>query len=178
MIRTGSSPSSSRASAAWSDQPCRAPLGSEQVRQLSGCFVAERHKISGLTPRGRFFGAPGRHHLADDGWQHSRRVFPADQVKALERLVDEVERVSGVGEHPLGLGREQDISEHRRRKTGCNRRKQGALGRLAMANVVQRCSQRLSAAGSGRLPSGARSRRGASPSQSAATRRAPWNRAR
>ena len=38
--------------------------------------------------------------------------------------------------------------------------------------------QRLSAGGSGRLPKGARLRRGASPSHSAATRRAPWNRAR
>jgi hypothetical protein len=34
-------------------------------------------------------------------------VLPADQVEALERLVDEVERVPGVGESPLGLGGEQ-----------------------------------------------------------------------
>src|SRR5262249_13478323 len=38
--------------------------------------------------------------------------------------------------------------------------------------------ERLSSAGSGRLAGGALPRRGASPSQSAATRRAPWNRAR
>ena len=44
--------------------------------------------------------------------------------------------------------------------------------------VVQRRSQRLSVARSGRLASAARRRRGASPSQSAATRRAPWNKAR
>ena len=44
--------------------------------------------------------------------------------------------------------------------------------------VVQRRSQRLRVARSGRLASGARRRRGASPSQSAATRRAPWNKAR
>ena len=43
---------------------------------------------------------------------------------------------------------------------------------------VQRRNQRLSAAGSGRLASGTRSRRGAAPSQSSATRRAPLNRAR
>jgi hypothetical protein len=36
----------------------------------------------------------------------------------------------------------------------------------------------LNAAGSGLLASGARPRRGASPSQSAATRRAPWKSAR
>ncbi len=43
--------------------------------------------------------------------------------------------------------------------------------------VVQRRSQRLSVARSGRLASAARRRRGACPSQSAATRRAPWNKA-
>ena len=49
-------------------------------------------------------------------------MLPTDKVEALERLVDEVDRMSGVGERSLGL-------------------------------------------------------RGASPSQSAGTRRAPWNRA-
>ncbi|MFZ0459351.1 MAG: hypothetical protein WAM17_13075 [Rhodoplanes sp.] len=39
-------------------------------------------------------------------------MFPADQVKALECLVDEVERVSGVGERPLGLGGKQGIGEN------------------------------------------------------------------
>ena len=98
------------------------PAGSEQVRQLAGCFLAERNKVNGLAPRGRFFGSTGRHHLSDDGRQHGRRVLPADQVKALERLVDEVERVSRVGEYPLGLSREQNIGEHGRRETGRNRR--------------------------------------------------------
>jgi hypothetical protein len=62
-------------------------------------------------------------------------VLPADKVEALERLVDEVERVSRVGEYPLGLGRKQGICEHSRRNIGRNRRKQGALGRLAMAHL-------------------------------------------
>src|SRR5262245_7425534 len=108
--------------------------GSEHVGQLASCFLTERHKISGLAPRSRFFGAAGCHHLSDDGRQYSRRMFPANQVKALERLVDEVERVSGVGEYPFSLSREQDVSEHGRRETGCNRRKHGALGRIAMTN--------------------------------------------
>ena len=112
-----------------------AAAGSEQFRQLAGCFLTQRNKINGLAPGGRFLGATGRHHLADDSRQQSRRVLPADQVEALERLVDEVERVSGVGERPLGLGREQGIGEHSRRDTGRNRREQGALGRLAMAHV-------------------------------------------
>ena len=109
--------------------------GGEQLRQLIGCFIAERNKINRLAPGGRFLGATGRHHLTDDGRQHSRRVLPADQVEALERLVDEVERMSGIGERPLGLGREQGIGEHGRRETGRNRREQSALGRLAMAHV-------------------------------------------
>jgi hypothetical protein len=38
-------------------------------------------------------------------------MLPSDQVEALERLVDEVERVSVVGEGPLGLGGEQGVGE-------------------------------------------------------------------
>src|SRR5207253_10480530 len=124
------------------------------------------------------FGAAGRYHLTDDSRQQSRRVLPADQIKALERLVDEVERVP--------------VSAKARSVSAANRASASSAGEkpaaIAVSRVrpaasrwrtfVQRRSQRLSAAGSGRLPSGARSRRGASPSQSAATRRAPWNRAR
>ena len=62
-------------------------------------------------------------------------MLPADQVEALERLVDEVERVPGIGESPLGLGGEQGISEFSRGEAGRNRREQGTLGRLAMAHV-------------------------------------------
>ena len=93
-----------------------AAAGSEQFRQLAGCLLTQRNKINGLAPSGRFLGATGCHHLADHGRQHCRRVLPADQVEALERLVDEVERVSGVGECPLGLGREQGIGERSRRE--------------------------------------------------------------
>src|SRR5689334_12717993 len=113
--------------------PC--PAGSEQARQLAGCFIAKRHKINGLPPRGRFFGATRCHHLTDYGRQHNCCMLPADQVETLERLVDEVERVSGVAEHPLGLSRKQDIGEHGWRKTRGNCREQGPLGGLAMTNV-------------------------------------------
>ena len=85
-------------------------------------------------------------------------MLPPDQFEAFERFVDEVERVSAIGERPLCLGREQGVGESGRRKTGADPREQGALGRFAMA---QRLSQRFRIAGSGRLPSGARSRRGA-----------------
>jgi len=111
-----------------------------RVRQRTGprvrwCFLTQRNKVNGLAPGRRFLGATGRYHLTDDSRQQSRRVLPADQVEALECLVDEVERVPGVGERPLGLGRKQGIGQHSRRGTGRNRREQSALGRLAMAHV-------------------------------------------
>src|SRR6516165_8490997 len=77
----------------------------ELLRQLAGCFVAQRDQINGLAPSDRFLGAAGRHHLTDYSRQHSRSVLPADQIEALERLIDEVERVPGVGECPFGRGR-------------------------------------------------------------------------
>ena len=95
-----------------------AAAGSEQFGQLAGCFLTQRNKINRLAPGGRFLGATGRRHLADDRRQQRGRMLPADQVQALESLVDEVERVSGVGERPLGLGREQDIGQYSWRETG------------------------------------------------------------
>jgi hypothetical protein len=74
-----------------------------------------------------------RYHLTDDSRQQSRRVLPADQIEALECLVDEVERVPGVGERALGFGGEQGISEFSRGEAGRNRREKGTLGGLAMA---------------------------------------------
>ena len=79
---------------------------SEQFGQLAGCFVAQRNKINRLAPSGRFVGATRRDHLAYDSRQQNRRMFPADQVQALERLIDKVERMSRVGKHSLGLGRD------------------------------------------------------------------------
>ena len=109
--------------------------GSEELRQFAGRLLTQRNKIDGLAPGGRFLGAMGRDHLTDDSRQQSGRVLPADQVEALEGLVDEVERVPGVGERPLGRGGEQGIGEFSRGEAGRNCREQGALGRLAMAHV-------------------------------------------
>src|SRR5262249_33725014 len=64
--------------------------GGEKIGQLTGRFLTEPHKINGLAPLGRFFGATCCHHLTDDGRQHRRCVLPADKVETLERLVDEV----------------------------------------------------------------------------------------
>jgi hypothetical protein len=113
----------------------RAAVCREQLRHLPGRFVAERDKIDRLAPFGRFLCAARRHHLADDAWQQRGRMLPADQVQAFERLVDEVERVSNVGERPFGLGREQGVGEHGGRKARSDPLEQGALGRLAVANL-------------------------------------------
>jgi hypothetical protein len=84
----------------------RAVACREQLLHLAGHFVAKHDKIYRLAPFGRFLDTPGRRHLADDGWQHRGSMPPADNVQALERLVDEVERVPAVGEGPLGHGGE------------------------------------------------------------------------
>ena len=107
----------------------------EQFRQLVGRFLTQRNEINRLAPGGRFLGATSRYHLADDRRQHNRRMVPANQVETLERLVDEVERVSGFGKRPLGCSRKQCIGEPSRRDTPRNRREQRPLGRLAMAHV-------------------------------------------
>ena len=88
--------------------------GRENLGHFAGCCVTQRDRIDGLAPGCRFLGATGGHHLSDDGRQRSGRVLPADQIEALKRLVDEVERMAGVGESPLGSGRPQGIGEHRR----------------------------------------------------------------
>ena len=85
--------------------PGCAAASAEQVRQLADCFVAQGNKINRLAPSGELVGATGRNHLADHGREQGRRVLPAYQVKALECLVDEIERVSGIGKRPLRLGR-------------------------------------------------------------------------
>ena len=89
----------------------RAAVCRKKLRKLPGRFLAKRDKIDRLAPLGRFLGAARRHHLADDCRQQRGSMLPADQVEALERLVDEIERVSVVGEGPLGLGGEQGVGE-------------------------------------------------------------------
>jgi hypothetical protein len=97
-----------------------AAASNEQFRQLAGCFVAQGNKINGLAPGGRLLCATGSHHLADDSREQSGRVLPADQVKALELLADEIERVPSVGERSLSFGREQGIGQYTLRGTGRN----------------------------------------------------------
>ena len=107
----------------------------EQFRQLLGRFLTQRNKIHRVAPGGRFLCATRRHHLTNDSRQHSLRALPTDQVEALERLIDEVECVAGVGISAFGRGREQPFCEHGWRGPGRDRSEQGALSGLAMAHV-------------------------------------------
>ncbi len=61
-------------------------------------------------------------------------MLPADQVEALESLVDEIEPMPVVRKGPVGLGRKQHTGEGRCRRVGGDGREHGALGTLAMAN--------------------------------------------
>ena len=64
-----------------------------------------------MTPRGRFLSAACGHHLAHHGRQHVASLLPADEIEALEGLVDEVERMSAAGKGAIGLGVEQEVGE-------------------------------------------------------------------
>jgi len=79
--------------------------------QLRRRRLAYDDKILRLTPSGRFLGATCGHHLAHHGRQHVASLLPADEIQALEGLVDEVERVSVVGKGAIRHSREQEVSE-------------------------------------------------------------------
>ena len=87
-----------------------------------------------MAPRRRFVCSSRRHHLADHARQHGSGVLPADQVEALASLVDEVERVSAVGEDAVRRRREQQARERGRRGAVRDGGEQRALGGFAMAH--------------------------------------------
>jgi hypothetical protein len=70
--------------------------------------------LDGLAPS-RPFLSPSCRHLADYARQHIGRVLPADEVETLERLVDEIERVSTIGVGPVRLSRKEKLRECSRR---------------------------------------------------------------
>ena len=57
-------------------------------------------------------------------------MLPADQVEAFASLVDEVEQMPAIGIDAIRRGRDQKVGQGRRRRSGGNRREEGALGRL------------------------------------------------
>src|SRR5262249_5917105 len=113
----------------------RATTCNEQFRYLADRFLAQRDQIEWLAPGSGLLGSASGHHVADHRWQHSRRVLPADQIEAFERLVDKIKRVPGVRIRALGYGREQGVREHSLRDAGGYRGEHRTLGCFAMAHA-------------------------------------------
>src|SRR5215208_1107931 len=61
-------------------------------------------------------------------------MLPTDEVEAFASLVDEVDRMSAIGEGPVRRGREQEVGERSRRGTVRDGGEQGAFGGFAMAH--------------------------------------------
>ncbi len=87
-----------------------------------------------MAPSCRFLCSSRRYHLTDDARQHGSGVLPAYQVEALASLVDEVERMSAVGEGAVRRRREQQPCERGRRIAVGDGGEQGAFGGFAMAH--------------------------------------------
>jgi hypothetical protein len=83
----------------------------DESGQVQGGLLAQRDQIDGLAPRRPFLSTPGCRHLADHARQYLGCMLPADEVKTLERLVDEIERVSAIGVGTVRLDRKEEIRE-------------------------------------------------------------------
>jgi len=59
-------------------------------------------------------------------------MLPADDIQALERLIDEIERVSATGIDAVRLGRKQEIREGSRRSASGNRGHNSPFRRIPM----------------------------------------------
>ena len=105
---------------------------SDQMRQLPTGLLAQSDQVDGLAPCGAFFGTPSRRHLTDHARQHIGRMLPADDVKTLETLVDEIERVPAIGVGAVRLGGQEEICECSRRGAAGNGRLHSSLGRIPM----------------------------------------------
>ena len=85
-----------------------------------------------MAPGVVLVGAARRHQLADHGRQDGRRVLVADQLDALEGLVDEVQRMAAVGKRPVGDRDEQHRRQPVQRQALVDGGEQRALGGVAM----------------------------------------------
>ena len=89
--------------------------GRKEVRQLRARPLAQSDEVDGLAPRCPLLSTASCRHLANHARQHIGRTFPADDVQALESLVDEIERVPAIGIGAVGPGGKEEIRESRRR---------------------------------------------------------------
>jgi hypothetical protein len=88
--------------------------GREEVGHLQTGPLTQSDEVDGLAPRCPFVSTPSCHHLTDHARQHIGRMLPADDVKTLESLIDEVERMSAIGVGAVRLGGKEEICECRR----------------------------------------------------------------
>src|SRR4051812_18791788 len=86
-----------------------------------------------MAPSCRFVCSSRRHHLTDHARQHGGGMLPAGQVETLASLVDEVERVSAVGEGSVRRRRKQKACQRGRRGTVGDGSEQRTFGRFTMA---------------------------------------------
>jgi len=86
----------------------------EEVGRLQTGPLTQSDEVEGLAPRCPFLSTPSYHHLTDHARQHIGRMLPADDVKTLESLIDEVERMSAIGVGAVRLGGKEEICECRR----------------------------------------------------------------
>src|SRR5262249_59618587 len=88
--------------------------------------------VGGPAPRCPFLSPASCPHLPDHARQHIGRMLPPDDVKTLESLIDEVERMSAIGVGAVRLGGKEEICECRRRGTRRNRRQHGSFGSITV----------------------------------------------
>ena len=152
--------------------------GRRAVLDFVDGVLAQGDEVHGVAPGGRFVRTTRRHHLSDDARKDRGCMLPPDQIEALEALVDEVERVTAIRIDAI-RGRRERRSANAAGVAPAAIAVRSVRSAASRWRTLPQCrSQRLRMGRSGRLVSGSRSRRGSLPSQSVATRRTPWNRAR
>ena len=106
----------------------------ERPRQLGASARHERDEIDRMAPGVALVGAACAHQLVHHRRQDRGGVLAADQADALERLVDEIQRVAAVGERPIGRRAQHEVGD-RGEVLLRDHREQGALGGIPVPHL-------------------------------------------